>query len=57
MRTVMAICIIMLAIDVYQILIYQQLVPILLWTNDTLFIDYQAEQSLYAACKHRWRSM
>ena len=41
-----------LAIAVYDIIIYQQVIPKLIWSVDTLWLDFQGERELYQSCKH-----
>ena len=47
----------LLAIATYDILIYQQWIPKLIWSVDTLWLDYQGERGLYMACEHGRESM
>ncbi len=39
----------------YQVLVYQSLIPILTWSNSTLYLDVMASHQGWKACKRfRW---
>lgn len=55
MKFIITVLIVLLSCDIYQILVYQQLVPKLAWAVDTLKINVIANRQQWRACKRfRW---
>ena len=51
MKTLLAVLTILLAFTTYKIIIYEQVIPRLVWSLDTMRLDYQGERSLYVQCE------